>query len=305
LFAFVFRGEQLDVPDETMSSILDSCFGDVRHAISALQYLCVAQTAAAASANGVDARSFDGKSKGKKVPSKRGKKKGKESSAAASGGCDLVAGPDGTPLSISTAADSSRRDENFSVFHSAGKILYAKSSEAREVEAIVEAADVTALTFLEWIHTNYVEHLVPPTLPSIGRSTGKAAAEAHRLPATKPTATVASVPAGASAAANVPSSSAVPPPPVASPSSSKYFSDDDDVFGPDDIGAFDRAISSATSAAAAAASAASTAKKHEDVDEEALNALVLVTEDFSQADILASGAKSHFGDVSATLCSAC
>jgi len=264
----VIKGEQLDVPDEVMRDILDSCFGDVRHAISTLQYLCVAQTAAAT--NDIDARAFDGKSKGGSASAsskrKRVKKKGDADSAAAD-------------AALLSTASSSHRDDTFSVFHSAGKILYAKSTEVREVERIVEAADVTPLVFLEWIHTNYVDHLVPPTLPVPSPSTAIKPA-AHAKPSSASAAAAGSSPTATSGS---------------TPGGSKYFDDDDDLFGPelDDIGAFDRALSSAAAAAAARAPPAQTQQQ---LDAEALQALVECTEYFSQADVLASGAKSRFGD---------
>ncbi len=255
-----------------MRDVIDSCSGDVRHAISALQYLCVAQTAAAAAEGALDSRAFDGKGKGAGAASKRKRKK------------KGVGDPDGA--SGAAAAPSSHRDDNFSVFHSVGKILYAKSTELREVASIVEAADVGPLAFLEWIHTNYVDHLVPPFLPVQHASSGAAAAALHRLPSSSQRGSKSTVDLTGAA-------------PSASPASKLFFADDDD-FGPDlDVSAFDSFISSSV-AAAAAASTPKPAQTQSQLDEEALQALVECTQHFSDADVLAAGSEGHFGDVRAT-----
>lgn len=292
---------------ECMTELLDSCAGDVRHAISSLQYLSVAHTAE----QSINPRAFSGKgraTKGASRPRVKRKKADESNGAAAASTSDGSA--------VAPSAVSSRRDEAFSIFHSVGKILYAKSSELREVESIIEAADMPPLRFLEWVHSNYIDHLRPPLLPTTRAVHGAAAADAHRLP-TPTTPATPSTPTpwgGASAAINAATS---PPPPPTQSTSGWFSSGFDDEFGPDlDADSFDRLISAAgqqaarggvaaASAASAAASTAATATSsftsthtQSNLDEESLQALVDCTRHMSDADVLAAGAKGHFGDVS-------
>jgi hypothetical protein len=289
----------LDVSDERMTELLDSCAGDVRHAISSLQFLSVAHTAEQA----INPRAFSGKGRAAKGGSKPRvkKKKGEESNGATA----AASASDGG--AVVPGASSSRRDDAFSIFHSVGKILYAKTSELREVESIIEAADMPPLRFLEWVHSNYVDHLRPPLLPSTKAAHGAAAAEAHRLP-TPTTPATPSTPTSWGGAAAI--TAAKSPPPPAQQTSGWFSSGFDDEFGPDlDADSFDRLISAAgqqasrggataTAAAATATSSFTSTHTQSNLDEEALQALVDCTRHMSDADVLAEGSKGHFGDVS-------
>ena len=265
----------------------------MRHAISSLQWLSVEHTATFDPRAAFDSKGTKKKKASGSSSSGRRKKKGSEDAAAA-------AAADGAPPR-GGGGGGSARDETFSVFHSVGKILYAKATEMREVEAIVEASDVGPLSFMEWINTNYIEHLFAPQLPM----PAAAAAAAAAVP--KKPATIAAAPPARGAAA---AASASAKPPSSSPPSSSFFDAD---FGPDlDTDTFDRLMqSSSSSSSASAAAAASSSKATFDhaetaaqvqaqqaaMDEEALQALVECTQNFSDADILAAGAKGHFGDV--------
>jgi hypothetical protein len=51
------------------------------------------------------------------------------------------------------------RDSQYSIFHSVGKVLYAKRDV--EPEEIVERSDCSGLLFTEFLHRNYIRHLPP------------------------------------------------------------------------------------------------------------------------------------------------
>ena len=266
LLALRVSGEQLLLSKDTMTSVLSSCSGDIRHAISALQFLNVEHTA-----------NFDPKMAGKataagktKKPRRTKKQIAEEAAAAAAAGGDDAG---------SVAPAPSVRDESFSVFHSVGKILYAKPDEQREVHDIIKASDIEPLEFMQWINTNYLEHLFAPQLPK----------PQPQHAASKP----ASVSTQAATAAK----------PSTAPASSAGRSPFDD-FGPDlDMDSFDQLIQSSVAAAAAAPvqthSLVQVQQRQAAMDEEALRALVECTHAFSDADVLAAGARGRFGDVSA------
>lgn len=268
-------GEHLLISPDTMTSVLSSCSGDIRHAISSLQFLNVEQTA-----------NFDPKlagthkgaaGAGKTKKPRRTKKQIAEDAAAA------AASAAGGDSAASAAPAASVRDESFSVFHSVGKILYAKLDEQREVADIIKASDVEPLEFLQWINTNYIEHLFAPVLP--------------KPPPPKP----APIAAQAAAAAARPSASAAAAAASATPAGRSPFADD---FGPDlDMDSFDQLIQSSVAKATAAApvqlnSLAQVQQRQAAMDAEALQALVDCTHAFSDADVLAAGARGRFGDVS-------
>lgn len=126
----IIKGEDLHVPPLLLDSLINSCKGDLRSAIHALQF-----------------ESVIGLEKPKRGAGKKKGSQGKRGDA-----------PAGKPqLQRLKSADG--RDEMFSVFHSLGKVLHAKEDALADPERVIERAEVGHLRFVEFLHQNLIEHL--------------------------------------------------------------------------------------------------------------------------------------------------
>lgn len=261
----VIDGEHLHLPSNVLHELLHSCAGDVRRAISTLQFYAVHQTA-----KNIDDEQL-GMYGGRKGSKSKSKKKPNTKSKSST-----VDTEDSDSTVLNLFGD---HDETFSIFHGVGKILHAKSTESRDIAEIIQSTPVTPLQFLEWIYTNYIEYLNPPLLT--------ATQQKQQTQKTFKTSATSHTSASLSAGATIPSSS---PPPGTS-----FFDDVDDFDF--DTSAFDAIVNKATSAATAAANLG---VKQSQLDEEALQAIVDATRHFSDADILAQASTAQYGDVSLT-----
>eukprot|EP01083_Nonionella_stella_P191255 708052_1 len=134
----IIENEEVDFPAEKFAAIANNCKGDLRNAIHTLQFECEPRPTPPTN------------TKKRKRSRKSGKVSFKKVKELAGVGTDKVLGP------------LSARDDTFSLFHSLGKILYAKRTESSE--HIIDRSCMSPDDFIEFLHHNHLSF--PPCRPT-------------------------------------------------------------------------------------------------------------------------------------------